>query len=105
MTNPEIKSALTGLLNVSVSQMIENGQLDCYLEMRLSNLADPTMFIIQRAMFGNIFKRIVSQFFKMTVHNQVEDVTVHIGFQTPYANCTLAARRNRLRYRHRHNNH
>lgn len=66
------RSILSGLIDVSVFRMIESGHLDLYLETRMSNLVDSTMFmdsIVRKIMTQKSFILPIAQFVKNIVHD------------------------------------
>lgn len=91
----EKKSTLDGLIDVSISQIIESGQKNYYLDTWLSSHSDLTMFMsfaICRIMTEKSLITLVTQFIKNAAHEQVLVATVQPAFRTPSVNRTTTAK-------------
>lgn len=78
------KSTLDGLIEMSLSRMIESRHLDSNLRSRLSSLADSAKFmdtIICRILTRKRFKTSAARFVNKTAHDQVQVATEHARFQ------------------------
>lgn len=78
------KSALNGLVHISISRMVESVELHCCLETRLSSFVDSAMFmdpVIRVIITQKRFITPVKQIVKNTLRDQFQVAAVQDRFQ------------------------
>lgn len=81
------KSPLNGIVDISLSRMLESVQSDSCLETRLSNLADLTMLtnsVFRMMMNQKQFIAPVTWFVVNTAHDHIQVANVQVRLQKPF---------------------